>query len=116
LPKVTDDQKKKRRKAIQEGYKTAAQVPLDTARTCFQILDNAKTVAEIGNLNSISDAAVSALVARSGVESAILNVKINLCHIKDEDFVKKINNEIENIQKNLSKKTREILKIVNSKI
>ncbi len=116
MPKETDEQKKVRSKAIQEGYKTAAQVPLDTARTCLQILDTAKTVAEIGNVKSITDAAVSALMASSGVESAILNVKINLGSIKDEDFVKKISNELENILKNVSYKTQEILKIVNSKI
>jgi glutamate formiminotransferase/formiminotetrahydrofolate cyclodeaminase len=116
MPKETDEQKKVRSKAIQEGYKTAAQVPLDTARTCLQILDTAKTVAEIGNVKSITDAAVSALMASSGVESAILNVKINLSSIKDEDFVKKISNELENILKNVSYKTQEILKIVNSKI
>ena len=116
MPKETEEQKKKRSKAIQEGYKTAAQVPLDTAKACLQILDTAKTVAEIGNVKSITDAAVSAIMARSGVESAILNVKINLGSIKDEDFVKKISNELENILKNVSNKTQEILKIVNSKI
>jgi len=116
MQKETDEQKKIRSKAIQEGYKTAAQVPLDTARTCLQILDTAKTVAEIGNEKSITDVAVSALMARSGIESAILNVKINLSSIKDEDFVKKISNELENIQKTVSNKTQEILKIVNSKM
>jgi glutamate formiminotransferase/formiminotetrahydrofolate cyclodeaminase len=116
MPKETDEQKKKRTKAIQEGYKTAAQVPLDTAKACLQILDTAKTVAEIGNVKSITDVAVSAIMARSGAESAILNVKINLGSIKDEDFVKKISNELENILKNVSNKTQEILKIVDSKI
>jgi len=116
MPKETEEQKKKRSKAIQEGYKTAAQVPLDTAKACLQILDTAKTVAEIGNVKSITDVAVSAIMARSGAESAILNVKINLGSIIDEDFVKKISNELENILKNVSNKTQEILKIVDSKI
>jgi len=116
MSKDTEEQKKKRSKAIQEGYKTAASVPLETANTCEKILDVALVIAEKGNLNSITDAAVSALMAQAGVESAILNVKINLGSIKDEAFVKKISSEIGNLQKNTAKKTENIIKIVNSKM
>jgi len=79
-------------------------------------LDVALVVAEKGNINSITDAAVSALMAKAGVESAILNVKINLGSIKDEAFVKKISSEIDNLQKITAKKTENIIKIVNSKM
>jgi len=116
LPKDTEDQKKIRSKAIQEGYKTAAKVPLKTAETCEKILDVALVIADKGNVNSITDAAVSALMAKAGVESAILNVKINIGSIKDEEFVKKISSEIDNLQKNTAKKTENIIGIVNSKM
>ena len=116
MPKETEEQKKKRSAAIQEGYKTAASVPLDTARTCEKILDVAKIIAEKGNVNSITDSAVSALMSKAGVEGAILNVKINLGSIKDESFVKKIFSELDKLQNNTAKKTDEILKIVNSKM
>jgi len=116
MPKETEEQKKKRSEAIQKGYKTAAQVPLDTARTCAEILDVAKIVAEKGNVNSITDAAVSALMARAGVEGAILNVKINLGSIKDEKFVGKLSSELDTLQETVDKKTSEILKIVDNKM
>jgi glutamate formiminotransferase/formiminotetrahydrofolate cyclodeaminase len=116
MPKETEEQKKKRSKAIQEGYKTAASVPLETARTCEKILDIAKVVAEKGNQNSITDSAVSALMAQAGVESAILNVKINLGSIKDDAFVKKISSELDKLQKNTINKTQKILKIVKNKM
>jgi len=112
MPKETEKQKEARSKAIQEGYKTAALIPLETAETCEKILDLAKTVAEKGNQNSITDAAVSALMAQAGVESAILNVKINLGSIKDEDFVKKINSELNKLERNCRVKTEEIVDIV----
>lgn len=112
MPKDTEKQIEKRKKAIQEGYKTAAMVPLETARTCEKILDVALIVAEKGNQNSITDAAVSALMTNAGVHSAILNVEINLGSIKDEDFVKKISKELETIKKNSNKKTNEIKEIV----
>jgi glutamate formiminotransferase/formiminotetrahydrofolate cyclodeaminase len=116
MPKETEEQKKKRSAAIQEGYKTAAAVPLETANTCEKILDGAIVVAKKGNQNSISDSAVSALMAQAGIEAAILNIKINLGSIKDETFVKKISYEIDKLQKNTFKKTEEIMKIVYSKM
>jgi len=116
MPKDTEKQKETRRKAIQEGYKTAAKVPLETAQTCEKILDIALVVAEKGNTNSVTDAAVSAIMAKAGVESAVLNVKINLGSIKDEKFVQRTNFDLDKIQKNATKKTDGIMKIVSSKM
>jgi len=116
LPKETEKQMEVRSKAIQEGYKIAAGVPLETAKKSQEILDLAKVVAEKGNQNSITDSAISAIMAKAGVDAAILNVKINLKSIKDEKFVNNINAQLNEIQKNTNKKTEEILKIVNSKI
>jgi formiminotetrahydrofolate cyclodeaminase len=55
-------------------------------------------------------------MANAGVQSAILNVKINLSSIKDEKFVKKISEEIKKIEKNAADKTGEVMKIVDSKV
>lgn len=116
MPKETKQQKKRRSQAIQEGYKTAAKIPLKTARICEKIFGIAKIVAEKGNQNSITDSAVSALMAQAGVESAILNVKINLGSIKDEKFVKHMSSELIKLQNNTHKKTNEILNIINKKM
>ncbi len=116
LPKGTERQKQIRSQAIQEGYKTAAQVPLKTAIVCEQILDLAEIVAEKGNKNSITDAAVSALMAQAGVQAAIYNVKINLGSIKDQDFVKDISVQLETLEKNSQKKTQYVLKIVQKSL
>jgi len=113
MPKETDKQKEIRSKAIQNGYKTAAKVPLETAKACEKILDVALVVANKGNKNSITDAAVSALMAQAGAISAILNVKINIGSIKDEAFVKKISSELEKLEKDTTDKTSRILNIVN---
>jgi glutamate formiminotransferase/formiminotetrahydrofolate cyclodeaminase len=116
MPKDTEEQKNKRSNAIQKGYKTASQVPLKTAKTCEKILDIAKVIAERGNVNSITDAAVSALMAKAGVKGAILNVKINLGSIKDEAFVNDLSKELENLEKKTEEKTDNILRIVKEKI
>ena len=116
MPKETEEQKEKRKQAIQKGYKTAAKVPLETAKVCEKILDIAMVVAKKGNKNSITDAAVSALMAQAGVKSAILNVKINLGSIKDDEFVERISFEIDELQKNAEDKANEIMKIVENSL
>ena len=116
MPKETEEQKKKRSISIQKGYKTATKVPLETARTCEKILDIAMIVAKKGNQNSITDAAVSAIMANAGVQSANLNVEINLSSINNKDFVKKISSELEKIKINSSKKTEEIIDVVYKKL
>jgi formiminotetrahydrofolate cyclodeaminase len=116
MPKETEEQKEMRKKALQDGYKSAALVPLETAKTCAETLDAALIVAKKGNKNSITDSGVSALMARAGVEAAILNIKINLGSIEDEVFVEKISSEIEKIRRDAEDKTKEVMKIVEASI
>ncbi len=116
MPKDTPEQKNKRSKAIQEGYKKAASVPLKTAETCEKIIDLAKIVAEKGNQNSITDAAVSAIMADAGIKSAILNVEINLGSIKDKEYVTKTQEKIKKIEKTSEEKTGKIIKLVREKL
>jgi formiminotetrahydrofolate cyclodeaminase len=112
MPKETEDQKEHRRHAMQNAFKHAADVPLETARKCTQILDVARIVAEKGNKNSISDAAVSALMAQTGLQAAMLNVRINLCSIKDTEYVQKVSTELDELLQNAMEKSAEILGIV----
>ncbi|MFH1100973.1 MAG: cyclodeaminase/cyclohydrolase family protein [Methanobacteriota archaeon] len=116
MPKDSEEQKEQRKRALQTGFKHAAQVPLETAQACERVLDVALLVAEKGNKNSITDAAVSALLAHAGVESALLNVKINLSSIKDAAFVQTLSSDMEQVQQNASDKTKQILDIVDNSL
>jgi formiminotetrahydrofolate cyclodeaminase len=112
LPKETEEQKEERKQIIQQAFKTASSIPLETARVCLKVLDIAQVVAEQGNQNSITDAAVSALMAHAGVQGASLNVKINLSSIKDESFVDAISQDLEDIATKAQKKTAQIVDTV----
>ena len=46
-------------------------------KKAYESMEVIKAMAEIGNPNSVSDAGVGALAARSAVMGAFLNVKIN---------------------------------------
>lgn len=116
MSKETEEQKEHRRHAIQNAFKHAADVPLETARKCTQILDVARIAAEKGNKNSISDAAVSALMAQTGLQAAMLNVRINLCSIKDAEYVHKVSIELDELLQSAMEKSAEILGIVEKSL
>lgn len=116
MPKDTEEQKIVRQQRLQQAFKAAASTPLKTAQTCEKVLDVALLVAQKGNTNSITDAAVSALLAKTGVDSAVYNVRINLGSIKDTQYVETTKQELNILQKNAHTKTQQILDVVESSL
>jgi methenyltetrahydrofolate cyclohydrolase len=116
LPKDSDEQKALRSAAIQSATKEATLVPLEVMKHCVDALALAKTIAEKGNANSITDAGVGALMLHAAVEGAALNVKINLTGIMDAEFVGWKREEVDSVLRTVRKTTDEILKSVNEKI
>ncbi|MBI9013946.1 MAG: cyclodeaminase/cyclohydrolase family protein [Clostridiales bacterium] len=112
LPKETDEEKVTRTNAIQEGTKYAASVPLQTAKIAYSIMEYSKVVVEKGNTNAVTDGAVSAMMARTAVLSALMNVKINLGSIKDEKFVADMTEEVKTLEAAAIKFETEILAVV----
>jgi glutamate formiminotransferase/formiminotetrahydrofolate cyclodeaminase len=98
LPKGTDDEKTARASAIAAAYEKATAVPLVTARLCLQAIELAEEAARTGNRNSVSDGGVGALLAKAGLESALLNVRINLPSVREGDFKKATIAEIAELQ------------------
>ncbi len=116
LPKATDDEKKIRNNAIQEATKFAIEVPFRVMQLSFDSMEIIRAMAEQGNPNSVSDAGVGALCARSAVMGAFMNVRINAAGYHDQEFVKYIVAEGRNIEEKTVAAENEILKIVNQKI
>ena len=116
LPKATDDEKKSRKKAIQDATKYAIEVPFKVMQLSHESFEVIKAMAEIGNPNSASDAGVGALCARTAVYGAYLNVKINASGLDDKTFAEeKIKSGKELLEKSIQLE-KEILAIVESKI
>ncbi len=116
MPKGTDEEKAARSAALQEATLYATQVPLQTVKTVARVFPLVKAMAEEGNPNSVSDAGVGALAARSAVMGALLNVKINAGGLKDRAVAEKLVKEAEEIAAMAQAEETEILNIVNSKI
>ena len=99
LPKNTDEEKLTRNQAIQNAAKEAAEVPLKIAEACLEVVKLAERIAIIGNPGAITDAAVSSIMARASLRSAVYNVVVNLKLIKDEAYNQATYAKIEAMQK-----------------
>lgn len=86
LPKDTDEEKKVRQEEIQKGYVRALEIPLRVGEKAFDVYSHIKVACELGNKNAVSDAGVAALMIQAAIESAVLNVKINLSSIKNDNL------------------------------
>ena len=116
MPKDSDAQKAARGTAIQEGLKVAADVPLECARLCADVIRLTAPMARDGNRNVISDAGVAVLAAEAALRSAALNVYVNLGAIKDADFVRSRNGQLETILAGTRELTEEVYELVRSKL
>ena len=116
LPKSTEEEKVNRTNAIQTATKYATEIPFRVMQTTFASMEVIKAMAEIGNPNSVSDAGVGALAARSAVMGAYLNVKINAAGLTDKKWAETIIADGAILQEKTQQLESEILLIVNGKI
>lgn len=116
LPKGSDEEKKRRTDAIQSATKNAIEVPLKVMQLSCDSFDIIEAMAKNGNPNSVSDAGVGALCARSAVIGAFLNVKINAGGLKDEAARNNYLKSAEELKAKAMVREAEILKIVESKM
>ncbi|MDB5284389.1 MAG: ftcD [Bacteroidota bacterium] len=116
LPKSSDAEKTLRKKAIQEATKYAIEIPFTVMELSLSSMDIIKAMAETGNPNSVSDAGVGALCARTAVYGAFLNVKINAAGFEDKTYVEEKLKTGKSILDKAMSMEKEILNIVETKI
>jgi glutamate formiminotransferase/formiminotetrahydrofolate cyclodeaminase len=116
LNKKTDEEKRIRKEAIEAATKHATQIPLEIMSRSEDILLLAAQGEKYGNQNSVSDAAVAAIMADASCDGAYVNVIINLGNIKDKGFVKEIKREAEELRKRVKRKAKKITKRVIAKL
>lgn len=97
MPKETDEDKAKRREAMQAALKVAATTPLEVMELMVEALRITSAAVGKSNTNAASDLGVAALNLKSGLQGAWLNVLINISGIKDQDFVNDFKAKGENI-------------------
>ncbi|MBP5396986.1 MAG: cyclodeaminase/cyclohydrolase family protein, partial [Bacteroidales bacterium] len=116
MPKKNDEEKALRSKAIQDATKYAIEVPFRTMQKSFEVFEICEAMVDTGNPNSVSDAGVGALCARSAVMGAFLNVKINASSLKDKEFASHVIAEADQLQQKAQAWEKSILDKVHRTI
>jgi len=116
LPKATAEEKAARTTAILEATKTAIAIPLRVMELADASMEVIRAMAEIGNPNSVSDAGVGALCARSAVMGAFMNVRINAAGCEDKQYAAEMIARGKAMEDRTIAAETAILKIVNEKI
>jgi glutamate formiminotransferase/formiminotetrahydrofolate cyclodeaminase len=116
LPKKTEEENKIRKSAVQETTRNAMLVPFSVMETAFSGFGLIREMIEIGNPNSVTDAAVGALALRSCIRGAFLNVKINAAGLEDKEFVNDLLKKGQTIEYKAIEEEKVIIKKVEEKI
>jgi len=109
MPKDTEEDKKVRKEYLQKSFKVASEVPLKVAEVTSELFESLEVIVQKGNQNAVTDGMVAAMLARTAILSALLNVKINLGSIKDEEYVSCMNIKVNKLEKMAIEKEKYIL-------
>jgi len=116
LPNSTAEEKTARKAAVQAATRQAIEVPYRVMQQSFESFALIREMAENGNPNSVTDAGVGALCARTAVHGALLNVKINASGLDDKDYARTVVEAGDQMAEEADRLEREILAIVREKI
>ncbi|HMU76748.1 MAG TPA: glutamate formimidoyltransferase [Bacteroidia bacterium] len=116
LPKATDQEKADRKQAVAEATRYAIEVPLSVMKISLQSMELIEAMATNGNPNSVSDAGVGAMCARTAVLGAGLNVRINAAAYSDKTFVETVLKQAAEMENKAIANEKNILDVVNRKI
>ncbi|HRF15832.1 MAG TPA: glutamate formimidoyltransferase [Bacteroidia bacterium] len=116
LPKTTDQEKEDRKQAVAEATRYAIEVPLSVMKISLQSMELIEAMATNGNPNSVSDAGVGAMCARTAVLGAGLNVRINAAAYSDKTFVETVLKQAAEMENKAIANEKNILDVVNRKI
>ena len=97
LPKDNEEDIIMRKEKIEENTMKAMETPLSLAEECIKFYDNIEFAIKYGNKNLISDAGVATVLLHSAIESSIINVKVNLNFLREEEICVEIENKCKSI-------------------
>jgi glutamate formiminotransferase/formiminotetrahydrofolate cyclodeaminase len=116
MPKSTDKEKEDRKEAIENATKYATEIPFQVMETAYNSMEVMQVMAKEGLQNSLSDAGVGTLCARTAVYGAYFNVRINAKDIKDRVFADDILNRAKAIFEKTDALEAEMIALINESI
>jgi len=116
MPKSNEEEITLRKEAIENATKYATEIPFKVMETAYNSMEVMMTMAKEGLQNSLSDAGVGALCARTAVVGAYFNVRINAKDIKDKVFAENILSRAKEIYDKTNMLEKEIIELIDTKI
>ncbi len=94
LPKNSEKEKLRRKRAIQRAYLKATITPQLVCRKTMELLQFSRTLIQKGNPNAISDAWVGAFLADSALAGGLFNISINLGPLTEKTLLRKMHSSM----------------------
>ena len=116
MPNDSDSEKERKAEKMQEGYKSAAEVPLKVVEYCYKALSTCDRISKIMDDSMASDVGSGALMSIAGARAAAYNVRINLNSIKDEEYVNGTKAKLDKLISNCDKKLKKVTNRVEEKL
>jgi formiminotetrahydrofolate cyclodeaminase len=116
MPKQTEEHRSARQEAIQKATKQAALVPMETLRILAELTGLVEKALFKGNPNCLTDAGVAALLIQAAALGAAYNVRVNLSGIDDNDFVRKLKSELEEVLNGILAPVERLNKMVDRRL
>lgn len=92
LKAETEKEKRQKEYRLEVALEDACMVPIMVMEKCGRVVELCKTFAEKGNRIAVSDAAAGAILCKSAIEAASLNVYINTSMMKNQETIDRLNN------------------------
>ena len=116
FPNSTSSEAAERQRQIQAATQTAIEVPLKIMKSALASMEIIRAMAEIGNPNSVSDAGVGALCARTAVRGGALNVRTNSSDLADQKLAADFCKMADDLESAAEEAEIEILRIVKQRL
>lgn len=104
MPKVTEEEKKLKKEAMEKACKFCCEVPREMINESLKAMELISTLYAITTKTADSDLRIANVLFRATIDSAWYNIVINLRSIEDQDFVM----EYKEFQRKALKKIDEI--------
>ena len=110
LPATSEQDKKEKTKNILLANKYAIEIPYQTAKKCYEVMQLAEILIDKGNPSSLTDAGVAAEVAFAGLRGGCMNVLINLPELVDKTYINQKQKEVDHLLKKGEKLNSKLFK------
>lgn len=112
----TEEEKREKERIMEDALRLACTVPLEIMELSAEAIELHKDFASKGSALAVSDAGVGAVLCKSALQGASLNVWINTKLMKDRVYAEELNKKAEGLLEKYTVLADEIFSFVQNKL